>query len=62
MCPKDVDGIANSVDPDQEQSDLGGSTLFDQTYLSEEQYGNNIKSLVTVITVAGAMYRICFYF
>ena len=38
MCPKDVDGIANSVDPDQ-TAPLGavwsGSTLFAQTYLSE---------------------------
>ena len=23
MCPKDADGMANNVDPDQEQSDLG---------------------------------------
>ena len=38
MCPKDVDRIANSVDPDQ-TAPLGtvwsGSTLFAQTYLSE---------------------------
>ena len=38
MCPKDVDGIANSVDPDQ-TAPVGavwsGSTLFAQTYLSE---------------------------
>ena len=38
MCPKDVDGIANSADPDQ-TTPLGavwsGSTLFAQTYLSE---------------------------
>ena len=38
MCPKDVDGIANSVDPDQ-TAPLGavwsGSTLFALTYLSE---------------------------
>ena len=37
MCPKDVDGIANSVDPDQ-TAPLGavwsGSKLF-ATYLSE---------------------------
>ena len=51
MCPKDVDGIANSVDPDQtaalgansvdpdQTAPLGavwsGSTLFAQTCLSE---------------------------
>ena len=38
MCPKDVDGIANNVDPDQ-TAPVGavwsGSTLFAQTYLSE---------------------------
>ena len=38
MCPKDVDGMANSVDPDQ-TAPLGavwsGSALFAQTYLSE---------------------------
>ena len=37
MCPKDMNGIANSVDPDQ--TALGavwsGSTLFAQTYLSK---------------------------
>ena len=38
MSPKDVEGIANSVDPDQ-TAPLGavwsGSALFAQTYLSE---------------------------
>ena len=38
MCPKDAAGIANSVDPDQ-TAPVGavwsGSTLFAQTYLSE---------------------------
>ena len=38
MCPKDVDELANSVDPDQ-TAPLGavwsGSALFAQTYLSE---------------------------
>ena len=38
MCPKDVEGIANSVDSDQ-TAPLGpvwsGSTLFAQTYLYE---------------------------
>ena len=42
MCPKDIDGIANSVDPDwtpNQTAPLGavrsGFTLFAQTYLSE---------------------------
>ena len=38
MCPKDAEGIANSVDPDQ-TAPLGavrsGCALFAQTYLSE---------------------------
>ena len=38
MCPKDANGLANSVDPDQ-TAPLGavwsGSTLFAQTCLSE---------------------------
>ena len=38
MCPKNAEGIANSVDPDQNAS-LGavwsGSALFAQVYLSE---------------------------
>ena len=38
MCRKDIDGIANSVDPDR-TAPLGavrsGSTLFAQTFLSE---------------------------
>ena len=38
MCPKDVDGIASSIDPDQ-TAPLGavfsGSKLFAQAYLSE---------------------------
>ena len=49
MCPKDIDRIANSVNSDQtahvnpdQTAPLGavwsGSTLFAQTYLSE-QYG-----------------------
>ena len=32
MHPKDADGIANSVDPDQTAS---WSALFDETYLSQ---------------------------
>ena len=35
MCPKDVGGIANSVDPDETASVWSGSTLFAQTCLSE---------------------------
>ena len=38
MCPKDADGMANSVDPDQSAA-LGAvwfrSALFAQTYLSK---------------------------
>ena len=38
MCPKDAEGIANSVDPDQ-TAPLGAvwseSALFAQTYMSE---------------------------
>ena len=43
MHPEDVDGIANSVDPDQTaplRAVWSGSTLFAQAYLSE-----NLKSL-----------------
>ena len=35
MCPKDADGIANSVDIDQTAPRGSGSALFAQTYLSE---------------------------
>ena len=42
MCPKDAEGIANSVDPDQ--TALIWSALFAQTFLSENlgslQYNN----------------------
>ena len=34
MCPKDADGMTNSVDPDQ-TAPLSESTLFAQTCLSE---------------------------
>ena len=38
MCPKDAEGIGNSIDPDQ-TAPLGavwsGSALFAQAYLSE---------------------------
>ena len=34
MHPKDAEGIANSVDPDQ-TAVWSGSALFAQTYLSE---------------------------
>ena len=37
MCPKDADGMANSVDPDQTAP--SGSALFAQTCLSKEQVG-----------------------
>ena len=38
MCPKDADGLANNVDPDQTAplgAVLSGSTLFAQICLSE---------------------------
>ena len=35
MHPKYADGMANSVDLDQEQSDLGLHCMFAQTDLSE---------------------------
>ena len=38
MCTKDADGMSNRVDPDQTGSSgavWSGSTLFAQTYLSE---------------------------
>ena len=38
MCPKDVDGMANSVDTDQTAPSevlRPGFTLFSQNYLSE---------------------------
>ena len=38
MCPKDVDEIANNVDPDQStpvRAVWSGNALFAQTYLSE---------------------------
>ena len=37
VCPKDADGMANSVDPDQTAMDavLSGSTLFAKTFLSK---------------------------
>ena len=36
MRPKDADGVANSVDPDQTEGAVwSGSTLFAQTCLSE---------------------------
>ena len=34
MHPKDADGIANSVDPDQTAPVWSGSALFAQTYLA----------------------------
>ena len=35
MHSKDVDGIANSVDPDQTAPVWSGSTLFAKAYLSK---------------------------
>ena len=35
MLPKDADGMANSVDPDQTDPVWFGSALFGQTYLFE---------------------------
>ena len=52
MSPNDADGMANSVDPDQ-TAPLGGavwsgSTLFAQTYLSENFMVNDrIKQKLT---------------
>ena len=43
MCPKDADGMANNVDPDQTatlEAVWSGSTRFAQTCLSE-----NLESL-----------------
>ena len=42
MHPKDVDGMANSVDPDQTAPLGSGSTLFAQAYLSENSKFRNI--------------------
>ena len=46
MSPKDADGMANSVDPDQAApvgAAWSGSALFAQTYLSEnlDHYGTS---------------------
>ena len=35
MHPKDADGMANSVDPDQTASSESWSALFGETYLSQ---------------------------
>ena len=57
MGPKDADGMANSVDPDQTPS-VGavwsGSTLFDQTCLSENlekipKYSDSQKFAVVIL-------------
>ena len=43
MHPKDAEGIANSVDPDQEQSDLGLLCLPRPVCpKTEENYGINV--------------------
>ena len=44
MSPNDVDGMANSVDPDQTAVVWSGSALFAQAYLSE-----NLGSLRYII-------------
>ena len=56
MSPKDVDRIANSVDPDQTAprgAVWSGSTLFAQTCVSETvgtlQYGFDCKKIVLAI-------------
>ena len=35
MHPKDADGMANSVDPDQTEAVWSWSALFAETYLSQ---------------------------
>ena len=46
MGPKDADGMANNVDPDQTAPPLGavwsGSTLFAQTCQSEKTWDHEV--------------------
>ena len=54
MCPKDVEGMTNSADPDQTGSTL--STLFAQTNLSENleslwYFKNKIKEKETIVLI-----------
>ena len=54
MSPNDVDGMANSVDPDQTaplRAVWSGSALFAQAYLSE-----NLGSLVYAIFIGYLIY------
>ena len=50
MCPKDVDGMANSVDPDQEQSDLGLPVCPDLSIRKQVHYSILIPNTVFVAT------------
>ena len=73
MSPKDADGMANSVDPDQ-TAPLGavwsGSALFAQAYLSENlgslRYLNKFPRLqfliLNISAVTSAIKRIFFVF
>ena len=56
MCPKDVDGMANSVDPDQTAP---GSTLFAQTCLSENL--GSLRYLIKVMMMMVMMMMMNFY-
>ena len=54
MHPKDADGMANSVDPDQTASSeavWSWSALFAETYLS--QYKEFVRYLELMILVSG---------
>ena len=53
MHPKDADGVANSVDPDQTASSeavLSRSALFAETYLS--QYIEFVRYILTILTLS----------
>ena len=54
MHPKDAEGIANSVDPDQTAPGAvwSGSTLFAQTYLSE-----NLETLRYLSYISASLKR-----
>ena len=48
MHPKDADGMANSIDPDQTASSeavWSWSALFAETYLSQYLYGIMLKTV-----------------
>ena len=60
MHPKDADGMANSVDPDQTASSvLSWSALFAETYLSLSV--SNIKIFLCVAIIFGSLdfYIVC---